>query len=90
MDGVEKQAVSSPEVIDAIANSGGDGNWTTFRDDEILQQHDAIRAEETSKMPFVGDKANPRPTLSIVSFDIVSLLVRVVRSCMLLHSTDCF
>lgn len=80
MDRVERQAGSSPEVIDAVAPVGGDGDWTTFRDDEILQQQDAIRAVETSKMPFVGDKANPPPllTLSIVTFDIVSYLVRVV------------
>ncbi|XP_010250521.1 PREDICTED: ubiquitin thioesterase otubain-like isoform X2 [Nelumbo nucifera] len=31
-------------------------DWENFRDDDIMQQQTAIRAEEAEKMPFVGDK----------------------------------
>ncbi|XP_057949027.1 OVARIAN TUMOR DOMAIN-containing deubiquitinating enzyme 1 [Malania oleifera] len=38
-------------------------NWANFRDDEIMQQQSAIRAEEAEKSPFVGDK-EPLSTLA--------------------------
>ncbi|KAL6977671.1 ubiquitin-specific protease otu1 [Sarracenia purpurea var. burkii] len=31
-------------------------DWENFRDDDIMQQQSAIRAEEAEKIPFVGDK----------------------------------
>ncbi|XP_026385643.1 ubiquitin thioesterase otubain-like [Papaver somniferum] len=31
-------------------------DWATFRDDDIMQQHNAIQAEEAVKKPYVGDK----------------------------------
>ncbi|XP_008783115.2 OVARIAN TUMOR DOMAIN-containing deubiquitinating enzyme 1 [Phoenix dactylifera] len=33
-----------------------DFGWSSIRDDDIMQQHSAIRAEEATKVPFVGDK----------------------------------
>ncbi|XP_073117870.1 OVARIAN TUMOR DOMAIN-containing deubiquitinating enzyme 1 isoform X3 [Elaeis guineensis] len=33
-----------------------DFDWSSIRDDDIMQQHSAIRAEEAVKVPFVGDK----------------------------------
>jgi hypothetical protein len=39
---------------------GGDGvvdaEWSCYRDDDIIQQQNAIQAEEALKIPFVGDK----------------------------------
>ena len=39
---------------------GGDGvvdsDWTCYRDDDIIQQQNAIQAEEALKTPFVGNK----------------------------------
>lgn len=31
--------------------------WANFGDQDIMQQHSAIRAEEAEKIPFLGDKA---------------------------------
>ncbi|CAH9083506.1 unnamed protein product [Cuscuta europaea] len=31
-------------------------DWTKFGDNDIMQQHSVIRAEEAEKLPFVGDK----------------------------------
>ncbi|MCL7048384.1 hypothetical protein MKW94_001972, partial [Papaver nudicaule] len=31
-------------------------DWAAFRDDDIMQQHNAIQAEEAVKKPYVGDK----------------------------------
>ncbi|XP_042057315.1 OVARIAN TUMOR DOMAIN-containing deubiquitinating enzyme 1-like isoform X1 [Salvia splendens] len=31
-------------------------DWANYRDDEVMQQHSAIQAEEAGKIPFVGDK----------------------------------
>lgn len=33
-----------------------DEEWDSIRDDDIMQQHSAIRSEEAQKMPFVSDK----------------------------------
>lgn len=33
--------------------------WENIRDDDIMQQQSAIRAEEAEKVPFIGDKARP-------------------------------
>ncbi|KAK9276626.1 hypothetical protein L1049_006162 [Liquidambar formosana] len=38
-------------------------DWANFKDDEIMQQQSAIRAEEAEKTPFVGDK-EPLSTLA--------------------------
>ncbi|XP_021746035.1 ubiquitin thioesterase otubain-like [Chenopodium quinoa] len=32
------------------------GDWENFRDDDIMLQHSAIRAEQADKIPFLGDK----------------------------------
>lgn len=32
-------------------------DWLNYRDDEVMQQHSAIQAEEAGKITFVGDKA---------------------------------
>ncbi|KAG9458536.1 hypothetical protein H6P81_003044 [Aristolochia fimbriata] len=52
----EEEMHSSPEVIDAISSSVAVDDWASFRDDDIMQQQTAIKAEEADKMPFVGDK----------------------------------
>ncbi|KAL3339302.1 hypothetical protein AABB24_028099 [Solanum stoloniferum] len=31
-------------------------DWKKYRDDDIMQQHSAIQAEQAVKVPFVGDK----------------------------------
>ena len=33
--------------------------WASFGDDDIMQQQAAIQAEESKKVPFVGDKVRP-------------------------------
>lgn len=38
-------------------------DWANFRDDDIMQQQTAIRAEEAEKIPFIGDK-EPLATLA--------------------------
>ncbi|KAF6169690.1 hypothetical protein GIB67_004082 [Kingdonia uniflora] len=30
--------------------------WSNYRDDEVMQQHNAIQAVEAGKLPYVGDK----------------------------------
>ncbi|XP_068659139.1 OVARIAN TUMOR DOMAIN-containing deubiquitinating enzyme 1 [Aristolochia californica] len=52
----EEEMHSSPEVIDAVSSSAVVEDWARFRDDDIMQQQTAIKAEEAEKMPFVGDK----------------------------------
>ncbi|KAK6930742.1 hypothetical protein RJ641_002535 [Dillenia turbinata] len=42
-------------------------DWTNFEDDDIMQQHSAIRAHEAHKIPFIGDKANMLPSLPFYS-----------------------
>lgn len=32
-------------------------DWANFGDDDIMQQHSAIRSAEADKIPFVGEKA---------------------------------
>lgn len=32
-------------------------DWENIKDNDIMQQQSAIRAEEAGKFPFVGDKA---------------------------------
>lgn len=39
-------SVATPEVDE----------WPSFGDQDIMQQHSAIRAEEAEKIPFLGDK----------------------------------
>ncbi|KAJ8547768.1 hypothetical protein K7X08_011354 [Anisodus acutangulus] len=38
------------------AQASKDDEWTKIRDDDIMQQHSAIQAEEALKIPFVGAK----------------------------------
>lgn len=33
--------------------------WTSFADEDIVQQRSIIQTEEALKIPFVGDKASP-------------------------------
>lgn len=47
-------SASSPCSVIPIADVY-DG-WSCFRDDEVMQQQSAIRAEEAAKIPYVGDK----------------------------------
>ncbi|KAG5609574.1 hypothetical protein H5410_020855, partial [Solanum commersonii] len=44
----EKETLTSSETDD----------WKKYRDDDIMQQHSAIQAEQAVKVPFVGDKAS--------------------------------
>lgn len=32
-------------------------DWKKYKDDDIMQQHSAIQAEQAVKVPFLGDKA---------------------------------
>ncbi|PIA32818.1 hypothetical protein AQUCO_04300028v1 [Aquilegia coerulea] len=54
----EEEKKSVNEVVEvAIETSYVDNDdWATYRDDEVMQQHNAIQAEEAHKLPFVGDK----------------------------------
>ncbi|KAL6011783.1 hypothetical protein ACLOJK_002248 [Asimina triloba] len=53
---------SSSDATDCVLSSNApapiiDGyDWEDFKDDDIMQQHSAIRAEEAEKIPFVGDE----------------------------------
>lgn len=40
----------------ASPQTSGVDDWTKFGDNDIMQQHSIIRAEEAEKLPFVGDK----------------------------------
>ena len=42
-------------------------DWANYRDDEVMQQHSAIQAEEAGKIPFVGDKAR-KPIIPRILF----------------------
>lgn len=49
---------AEPETETKISLQTSEINdWTNYRDDEVMQQHSAIQAEEAGKIPFVGDKA---------------------------------
>ncbi|KAL1550517.1 ubiquitinyl hydrolase 1 [Salvia divinorum] len=48
---------AEPETETKISLQTSEINdWTNYRDDEVMQQHSAIQAEEAGKIPFVGDK----------------------------------
>lgn len=47
-----EQEKESQTLKTAIEND----DWATFRDDEIIQQQDAIHAEAAENKPYVGDK----------------------------------
>lgn len=44
---ISSNSLSPPTVID---------DWASFRDDDIMHQHYAIRAEQADKIHFLGDK----------------------------------
>lgn len=46
-------------------------DWANYRDDEVMQQHSAIQAEEAGKIPFVGDKARKLLILGSNSFAFI-------------------
>lgn len=48
--------VSDDEVESAASVLASEFGWSSFVDDDIMQQQSAIRKEESEKMPFVGDK----------------------------------
>lgn len=43
------------ETLTSVQTSEID-DWKKYKDDDIMQQHSAIQAEEAVKIPFVGDK----------------------------------
>lgn len=45
----------SADEVPIVCNYDG---WSCFRDDDVMQQHFAIRAEEAAKIPYVGDKVS--------------------------------
>ncbi|XP_057868873.1 OVARIAN TUMOR DOMAIN-containing deubiquitinating enzyme 1 isoform X2 [Cryptomeria japonica] len=47
------------DAVEAVIEA----DWSGVTDDDILQQHNAIQAEEANKIPFVGDK-EPLSTLA--------------------------
>ncbi|CAA0816732.1 Ubiquitin thioesterase otubain-like [Striga hermonthica] len=46
---------SEMETVSSKQTSEND-DWASFRDDDIMQQQSAILAEESGKIPFIGDK----------------------------------
>ncbi|KAM1191367.1 hypothetical protein PS2_011665 [Malus domestica] len=50
--------------------------WANFGDQDIMQQHSAIRAEEAEKIPFLGDKA----ILKSLDFEPLSSLASEYQS----------
>ncbi|XP_058092905.1 OVARIAN TUMOR DOMAIN-containing deubiquitinating enzyme 1-like [Magnolia sinica] len=58
----DKATAASSDATDCVSSSNhptpsiDDYDWANFKDDEIMQQHSAIRAQEAEKIPFVGDK----------------------------------
>ena len=53
---LQADAESEPKVSIPVSDVDG---WENIRDDDIMQQQSAIRAEEAEKVPFIGDKARP-------------------------------
>lgn len=49
--------VADDEVESAASVLASEFGWSSFVDDDIMQQQSAIRKEEAEKIPFVGDKA---------------------------------
>ncbi|KAG1330971.1 ubiquitin thioesterase otubain-like [Cocos nucifera] len=54
--GESSGSCSTPNPTPGSVAAMDDFDWASFRDDDIMQQHSAIRAEEAAKVPFVGDK----------------------------------
>ncbi|GER55320.1 ubiquitin thioesterase otubain-like [Striga asiatica] len=54
---------SEMETVTSKQTSETD-DWASFRDDDIMQQQSAILAEESGKIPFIGDK---EPLLSLAA-----------------------
>ncbi|XAR65841.1 Ubiquitinyl hydrolase 1 [Bertholletia excelsa] len=52
-EGLQADADMESTTPDQVS---GVDDWANFRDDDIMQQQSAIRAEEAEKIPFVGDK----------------------------------
>ncbi|CAN4114279.1 unnamed protein product [Withania somnifera] len=48
-------ADAEKETLTSVQTSEID-DWKKYKDDDIMQQHSAIQAEEAVKIPFVGDK----------------------------------
>ncbi|XP_021900255.1 ubiquitin thioesterase otubain-like isoform X1 [Carica papaya] len=48
--------VADDEVESAASVLASEFGWSSFVDDDIMQQQSAIRKEEAEKIPFVGDK----------------------------------
>lgn len=50
-------ADAEKETLASVQTSEVD-DWKKYKDDDIMQQHSAIQAEQAVKIPFVGDKAS--------------------------------
>lgn len=50
-------ADAEKETLTSVQTSEID-DWKRFKDDDIMEQHSAIQAEQAVKIPFVGDKAS--------------------------------
>ncbi|KAH9329213.1 hypothetical protein KI387_001321, partial [Taxus chinensis] len=63
------ESLRNPRVCRVKMDSGDvvegplEADWSCITDDDVMQQHDAIQAEEANKIPFVGDK-EPLSTLA--------------------------
>ncbi|XP_031099208.1 OVARIAN TUMOR DOMAIN-containing deubiquitinating enzyme 1 [Ipomoea triloba] len=62
MQGQEGPTTDAEIEISASAQASEVDDWTKYGDNDIMQQHSVIRAEEAEKLPFVGDK---EPLLSL-------------------------
>lgn len=56
MQGQEGPTTDAEIEISASAQASEVDDWTKYGDNDIMQQHSVIRAEEAEKLPFVGDK----------------------------------
>ncbi|XP_021722988.1 ubiquitin thioesterase otubain-like [Chenopodium quinoa] len=52
----KQQEESNSNPAAAAAASASASDWENFRDDDIMLQHSAIRAEQADKIHFLGDK----------------------------------
>lgn len=55
-EGLQADGESDPKAPIPVSEVDA---WENIRDDDIMQQQSAIRAEEAEKVPFIGDKARP-------------------------------
>ncbi|GAB4828524.1 ubiquitin-specific protease otu1 [Ancistrocladus abbreviatus] len=69
-------SITEPVLQESIAATDV---WDKFRDDDIMQQQSAIRAEEAAKIPFVGDKEHIMETQDKVEVDRIVVKVEECR-----------